>query len=89
MDNRIKTLKERLLQKYKLYHMPEIIETEWYLANISVPVLKNQWTAEYMPDVLSMLNTSIANHSLEETVKTLNPELYTIYAYNRILVIHM
>lgn len=71
--------------------MPKIIETEWYVADVSS--LKDrfpeyQWTADYMSEVLGMINASINNHSLEETIRYLNPEPYTNLLTTEILVIH-
>ena len=86
MDSNLSDLRKKLTQKYNLPKMPRVIKTERYLEEITS--FKERYPENQMTlETLSIINVSFINHSLEETMRTLNPELYTIYACNRILVL--
>lgn len=47
----------------------------------------NQWTSAYMAGIFGIINTSINNHNLEETLKTLNAKLYQMCLQRRRLIV--
>lgn len=74
------------LRRTVLFTAPGYSSPEYYLIDIQnfldrFPV--NQWTSEYMLDILEIIKSGINNNSPEEFIKIPNPDLYSLYMENR------
>ena len=49
----------------------------------------HQWTAEYIINILEIIQTGIKNYSTEEFLKKLNPVLYATYVDHRKLIMEV